>query len=108
MLPRGHGTLMLQSRDPAVQPRIELNYCSDPEDERRLMDGVRLAWTVLRAETMANAYQRIAGLSEKIVGPGQELRRYIRPNIGPYSHASGTAPIRPRRSANAVLAQRSH
>ncbi len=23
MLPRGHGTLMLQSRDPAVQPRID-------------------------------------------------------------------------------------
>ncbi len=106
MLPRGHGTLMLQSRDPAVQPRIELNYCSDPEDERRLMDGVRLAWTVLRAETMANAYQRIAGLSEKIVGSDEQLRSYMRANIGTYCHASGTAPIGPDSDANAVLDQR--
>jgi choline dehydrogenase len=30
MLPRGHGRMVLASSDPAVQPKIELNYCSDP------------------------------------------------------------------------------
>ncbi len=65
MLPRGHGRLRLASRDPVAQPTIELNYCSDAEDERRLMEGVRLAWTVLQA--MPKAYQRVAGLSARIV-----------------------------------------
>jgi choline dehydrogenase len=89
-----------------VQPRIELNYCSDPEDERRLMEGVRLAWKLLRSEPMANSYQRIAGLSEKVVGSDEQLKSYMRANIGTYCHASGTAPIGPDGDPTAVLDQK--
>lgn len=106
MLPQGHGRLTLTSRDPAVQPKIELDYCANPEDERRLMDGVRLAWKVLRSAAMAKAYQHIAGLSEEIVSSDARLRSYIRANIGTYCHALGTAPIGPDGNPNAVLDQR--
>jgi choline dehydrogenase len=106
MLPRGHGRLTLVSRDPAVQPKIELNYCSHQEDERRLMAGVRLAWKVLRLKAMVDAYQRIAGLSDEIVGSDQQLKNYMRANIGTYCHAAGTAPIGPAGDPNAVLDQK--
>jgi choline dehydrogenase-like flavoprotein len=105
MLPRGHGRLSLASPDPAVQPKIELNYCSDPEDERRLLEGTRVAWKVLRSEAMVNAYRRIAGLSEKIVDSDEQLTSYVRANIGTYCHASGTAPIGPDGDSHAVLDQ---
>jgi choline dehydrogenase len=105
MLPRGHGRLSLGSPDAAVQPKIELNYCSDPEDERRLMEGVRLAWRVLRSTAMVDAYQRIAGLSEQIVGSEEQLKSYLRVNIGSYCHASGTVPIGPHGDPTAVLDQ---
>lgn len=103
MLPRGHGRLSLVSADPAVQPKIDLNYCLAPEDERRLREGVRLAWKVLRSEPMVNSYRRIAGLSEEIVDSDEMLNGYMRANIGTYCHASGTAPIGPDDDANAVL-----
>ena len=103
MLPRGHGRLTLASPDPAVQPTIELNYCAHPEDERRLMQGVRLAWKVLRSEPMANAYRRIAGLTQEIVDTDERLKSYMRANIGTYCHASGTAPIGPEGDPSAVL-----
>ena len=106
MLPQGHGRLSLVSSDPAIQPKIDLDYCSEPEDERRLMEGVRLAWTVLRSPAMANAYQRVAGLSEKIVGSDDQLKSYMRANIGTYCHASGTAPIGPDGDLNSVLDQK--
>jgi choline dehydrogenase len=105
MRPRGHGRLSLVSRDPAVQPKIELNYCAEPEDERCLMEGVRLAWKVLRTEPMADAYQRIAGLSEQIVESDGLLNSYMRANIGTYCHASGTVPIGPDSDRGAVLDQ---
>ena len=95
----------MQSYDPTMQPRIELNYCSEPEDERRLMEGVRLAWRVLRSSPMAGAYQRIAGLSSSVVASDEQLRKYMRANIGTYCHASGTVPIGPDGDANAVLDQ---
>jgi choline dehydrogenase len=106
MRPLGHGRLTLQSRDPAVQPNIALDYCSHPEDERRLLEGLRLAWKLLRAEPMASSYVRIAGLSDEIVGCDNKLKSYIRGNIGTYCHASGTAPIGPDQDPNAVLDQR--
>jgi choline dehydrogenase-like flavoprotein len=106
MLPRGHGRLTLQSRDPAVQPIIDLNYCSHPEDERRLMEGVRVAWKVLRSKPMANSYRRIAGLSAEIVASDEQLKRYIRANIGTYCHACGTAPIGSDADGMAVLDQK--
>jgi choline dehydrogenase len=106
MLPRGHGRLSLVSPDPWVQPKIELNFCSDTEDERRLMQGVRLAWRLLRSEAMTRAYQRVAGLSQRIVDSDEQLTSYIRTNIGTYCHASGTAPIGPDGDKNAVLDQR--
>jgi choline dehydrogenase len=105
MLPRGHGRLALQSPDPSAQPRIELSYCADREDERRLIEGVRLAWKALKSSAMTNAYQRIAGLSEQTVESDEQLGNYIRANIGTYCHASGTAPIGPDDDPGAVLDQ---
>jgi choline dehydrogenase-like flavoprotein len=106
MLPRSSGRLSLVSPDPSVQPKIELNYCADAEDERRLMEGVRLAWKVLKSKAMASAYQRIAGLSDEIVGSDEKLKGYMRANIGTYCHALGTAPIGADDDPFAVLDQR--
>lgn len=106
MLPRSHGRLTLADSDPTVQPHLELNYCSHADDERQLMDGVRLAWKILRSTPMVDSYQRIAGLSEEIVGTDDRLRSYMRENIGTYCHASGTVPIGPDDDHTAVLDQK--
>lgn len=42
-----HGTLQLQSADPAVSPHIELQLLSDPVDEQRLADGVARALALM-------------------------------------------------------------
>lgn len=106
MVPRGHGRLTLASRDPLVQPRIELNFCADAEDLRRLIAGVRLAWRVLRSDAMKGAYQRVAGLDGDIVASDSRLTAYIRANIGTYCHAQGTAPMGPDGDPDAVVDQR--
>ena len=105
MVPNGHGRLTLGSANPAAQPKIELNYCSDPGDTRRLVAGVRQAWQVLRSGAMADAYQRIAGLTEDVVASDDRLAAYIRANIGTYCHALGTAAMGPDRNPLAVVDQ---
>ncbi|MBI3708839.1 MAG: GMC family oxidoreductase [Proteobacteria bacterium] len=106
MRPRGHGRLTLTSRDPAVQPRIDLNFCADGEDVRRLMVGVRLAWRVVKSEAMSHAYQRVVGLTDDIVESDQQLDGYMRANVGTYCHATGTVPMGPDGDPRAVVDQR--
>lgn len=95
MFARGCGRLTLTSRDPAALPKVELNYCGDAEDTRRLMAGVRQAWRMLKLPPFAGAFRKIVALTDEIVDSDQRLLAYIRGNIGTYCHALGTAPIGP-------------
>jgi len=51
--PRSRGRLRLRSADPDVPPIIDLNYLDDPEDLRRMADGVRIAWRLMHASHFA-------------------------------------------------------
>ena len=106
MKQRGCGSLTLTSVDPAVQPKIELNYCSDREDVRRLIDGIRQAWRILHSDALRKAYKRIAILDEVIVESDKQLEKYIIENIGSYCHALGTVPMGTDSDPNAVLDSR--
>jgi len=46
--PRSRGTVRLQSADPAAAPLIDPNYWAEPEDQRRALEGLRLARELLR------------------------------------------------------------
>jgi len=105
MVPHGYGRLTLTSQDPEANPKIELNYASDSEDMRRLMEATRLGWKIVCSEAMTTAYQRVLGLDERIVMSDRLLQDYIRANIETYCHASGLAPIGPADSAHAVVDQ---
>jgi choline dehydrogenase len=60
MRPRSRGSVSLRNNDPRALPRIVLNYLSDPQDQRDLIDGVRhtdeivqqRAWDGMRGEAL--------------------------------------------------------
>lgn len=93
LCPSGHGQLLLSSSDPMAPPRIELNFASEPEDMRRFLAGLRLAWQVANAPGMAGALQRIACLDEAIISSDSRLTEYVRTHVGTYRHALGTVPM---------------
>jgi choline dehydrogenase len=105
MRPRGHGHLRLASTDPHVQPRIELNFCADPEDLRRLVAGTRLAWQIATSVPIAQESERIVGLTEDIVRSDELLGAYVLDNVGTYCHALGTARMGPDGDPGAVVDQ---
>lgn len=105
MVPRGHGRLTLTSTDPAAQPTIELNFGADPEDMRRLMAGVRVAWKVARSEHIRRETERVVVLSDDIIRSDDLLRDYVRSRVGSYCHALGTARMGPDGDPGAVVDQ---
>lgn len=103
MKPRSRGRVSLQSNDPNVQPRIELNYFAEEEDMRRMVAGLHLAWRIATSEPLAAATRGIAGLDAGIVHDEARLRDYIRANVGTYCHAAGTARMGADGDPGAVL-----
>jgi choline dehydrogenase len=93
--PHARGRLLLASTDPRIQPLIQLNFAAEPEDLRRLMAGVRLAWQIAHQPEIARHTQRVALLSEETVGSDDALAAYVRATVSTQFHPCGTARMGP-------------
>lgn len=103
--PRSRGRLSLAGADPHVQPRIELNYLADPEDTRRMVEGLRLAWQVARSPAIAQHAERVALLTEEMMAVDAFVEGYLRMTIGTLYHPVGTAKMGPADDPTAVVDQ---
>jgi choline dehydrogenase-like flavoprotein len=104
--PRSRGRVSLTSADPRTQPRIELNYLDDPEDMRRMVEGVRLAWRVAQWPAIIQHAERIAILTEEMVASDEFLRGYLQMAVNTIFHPVGTARMGPDNDEGAVVDQR--
>jgi choline dehydrogenase-like flavoprotein len=114
--PRSSGVLQLRSRDPHIQPNIRLNLASNPEDVRRLGEGLRLLSRLIRTSPLVDqgAYTIILDDGETlstediVVRIEQEtwLEAYIRRTVSHYVHPVGTARMGPDGDPGAVVDQR--
>jgi choline dehydrogenase len=109
--PRSRGRLTLRSSNPADQPNIELNFLANPEDMRRVIDGMRLAWRVVHQPAVAAGWQGpIVGetgqvLDQVNLASDCALMDFIRKNCGTLHHVVGTAKMGPESDPMAVVDQ---
>jgi choline dehydrogenase len=103
--PRSIGRLRLASADPTVQPLIELNYFADPEDMRRLIEGVRLCWQAATSAELSPFIERIALPDAETVATDEALAGYIRQVARTTFHPVGTARMGPDGDEMAVVDQ---
>jgi choline dehydrogenase len=109
--PRSRGRLTLRSASPDDQPNIELNYLADPEDMRRMLDGMRLAWRILHQPAVAAGWQGpIVGetgqvLDQATVASDSALMDFIRNNCTTLFHPVGTMKMGPANDPMAVVDQ---
>ena len=91
--------------DPRVQPLIQLNFAAHPEDLRRLVEGVRLAWQIAHQPEIARHTHHVALLSEETVGSDNALAAYVRATVSTQFHPCGTARMGPPDDPMAVVDQ---
>ena len=89
--PRTRGRLLLASGDPRIPPLIRLNFAADPEDLRRLMAGVRLAWQIAHQPEITRHMHHVALLSEATMSSDEALAAYVRATVTTQFHPCGTA-----------------
>ena len=103
--PLARGRVSLASPDPGVAPLIELNYAADPEDLRRLVEGVRLAWLIAHQPEITSHADHVAVLTEETIGSDEALAAYVRATVATQFHPCGTAKMGPLDDATAVVDQ---
>jgi hypothetical protein len=85
---------------------IKLNFAADPEDLRRLVEGVRLAWQVAHQPEIARHTDHVALLTEETMSSDDALATYVRATVATQFHPCGTARMGPADDAMAVIDQR--
>jgi choline dehydrogenase len=118
MKPHSRGTLKLRSKDPSIQPDIRLNLASDPDDVRRLGEGLKLLGRLVQTPQlealgsdnvtlgdgeMMSAH-RFAGLLQEPEWVEGHIARAVRH----YVHPVGTARMGPAGDPGAVVDQYCH
>jgi choline dehydrogenase len=103
--PRSRGRLRLRSANPDVPPIIDLNYLDDPEDLRRMADGVRIAWRLMHDAHLGPMIKEFVNLTPEVVNSDSALETFIRDNCTTIFHPVGTAKMGPENDPMAVVDQ---
>ncbi|MFN8533923.1 MAG: mycofactocin system GMC family oxidoreductase MftG [Dehalococcoidia bacterium] len=89
--PLSRGQVTLASADPIAPPRIELNLADEPEDRRRLAEGMRLCWQLGHSSRLAPFVERVAVLDQSTIDDDEALTRYVESTLISFRHPVGTA-----------------
>ena len=103
---RSEGTVRLRSADPAESLQIDHQHLSDPRDLEALCDGCEVA-----ADIFDSAIVRTVLADEPKVRRWRnrdELREFVRGNVGTMFHPSGTCKMGPASDPMAVVDQAGH
>jgi choline dehydrogenase len=115
MRPHSRGALRLADPSPHHQPDIRLNLAVELEDERRLVEGVRLLLALANTPAMAAQHTRLIALDDgralsdaeasDTLGTTEAAADYVRQTVSHYVHPVGTARMGPVDDADAVVDQ---
>ena len=103
--PRARGRVSLRSADPDVPAVIDLNYLSDPEDLRRMVEGVRIAWRLMNNARFAPYLKDFVNLTPAIVASDSATADFVREHCGTIYHPTTTAKMGPKSDPEAVVDQ---
>ena len=90
--PLSRGRVWIESRDPKVAPKIDLNFLAAPQDRERLLEGAKLARKIGRTAPLAD-------LIHSEIAPGaaaesdEAILASIKTTLDTYHHPVATAPM---------------
>ncbi len=103
--PRARGRVSLRSADADVPAVIDLNYLGDPEDLRRMVEGVRIAWRLMNSSRFAPYVKDFVSVTPEMVESDSAIAEFVRNNCGTIYHPTSTAMMGPKSDPAAVVDQ---
>jgi choline dehydrogenase len=103
--PGSRGRVELVDADPARGPRVFLNLLRESGDLRRMMEGLRSAWSLLQGERLRSRTERIALFDQSVIDSDTLLEKVIRTTVRGAWHPVGTLRMGREGDATAVTDQ---
>jgi choline dehydrogenase len=91
--PRSRGRVRLDPAAPHGPAIVDLQLLADPEDERRLVEGLRHVWELLHTEPFASRCARVVYPPAEAMAALPGMAAYVRAAVQPIYHPVGTARI---------------
>lgn len=104
-LPDGAGYVRLASADPKVQPSFNYCYLQNPNDMRRVREGLRMAVRLLESDAYKDVADYRIHPTDAVLADDAALDRWIRQTVGTARHVSGTCKMGPDSDPMAVVDQ---
>jgi choline dehydrogenase len=99
------GRLSLTSADPHASPRIENRFCDDPEDVRRLVEGIKMALEVGSHDGFAHLSDGLRAPSAAVIADDEALAHWCKMVASSGFHPSCTAKMAPASDPMGVVDQ---
>lgn len=97
------GQMTIESPDPSIAPRVEYHYLSEPEDVRRLGEGIRMAVDVLESPSMRSQVARRTSPPASVLASDRALEAWMRRALTSAIHLSCSARMGPDPDEGAVV-----
>jgi choline dehydrogenase len=101
----GKGELTLQSSDPEVQPFLDYNYLQEPEDRRRLREGVRLCLELVDMKEFEGVVGERINPDDAALMSDDTMDEWLMRSVSTMHHISCTAKMGPDSDPMAVVDQ---
>jgi len=100
--PLSKGKVWIETTDPNVNPKVDLDFLDDKEDIRRMIEGAKIARRIAAAAPFSEfIHSEIAPGSS--VQTDEDLEIAIKKNIASYAHPTSSAPMGDVNSKDAVV-----
>jgi choline dehydrogenase len=103
LAPVSRGRVYLRDARPDARPVIVLRLAKDAADLARLMEAIRLAWSIVRSSQFATLLTRVLVWTDRMIADDVLLADAIRRFVTPMWHPAGTARMGPATDGLAVV-----
>lgn len=100
--PLSKGKVWIETKDPNVNPKVDLNFLDDEKDTKRMIEGAKIARQIAATPPFSNfIHSELApGISAQT---DEELEVAIKKSIASYAHPTSSAPMGVVDSKEAVV-----
>jgi choline dehydrogenase len=101
----GSGAVSIRSGDPSVAPEIDFAFLDEPEDLRRMRQGVRLAVELAGDQAFRDVLARRLSPTEEEAASDKALDHWLLHSVRTSHHPCGSCKMGPASDADAVVDQ---